>query len=168
MSRRPGCTGAVGAICNPPISATFYGDLGWGGNRGEVHINVTAAQSRLNGPGTSPVELLAVDPSAQFTAPNLITNKYTQVNLTGSYAVDDTTSLQGLAYYTYLLQKVYNGNIPDLSPCNDRSGFLCAAPGGFGTDRNGNPMPDFLNRGPYSAVDQHQRLWRLTSSHQPR
>jgi len=24
----------------------FYGDLGWGGNRGEVHINVTAAQTR--------------------------------------------------------------------------------------------------------------------------
>ena len=154
MSRRPGCTGAVGAICNPPISATFYGDLGWGGNRGEVHINVTAAQTRLNGPGTSPVELLAVDPSAQFTAPNLIANKYTQVNLTGSYAVDDTTSLQRLAYYTYLLQKVYNGNILDLSPCNDRSGFLCAAPGVFGTDRNGNPIPDFLNRGPYSDLDQ--------------
>jgi len=84
----------------------FYSDLGWRGNRGEVHINLTAAQTRLNGPGTSPVELLAVDPGAQFTAPNLITNKYVQVNLTGSYDITDTTSLQGLAYYTYLLQKV--------------------------------------------------------------
>ena len=61
----------------------FYGDLGWRGYGGEVHINVTAAQTRLNGPGTSPVELLAVAPGAQFTAPNLITNKYTHVNLTG-------------------------------------------------------------------------------------
>ena len=59
----------------------FYGDLGWRGDRGEVHVNVTAAQTRLNGPGTSPVELLAVAPSAQFTAPNLITNQYAQVNL---------------------------------------------------------------------------------------
>ena len=132
----------------------FYGDLGWRGNRGEVHINVTAAQTRLNGPGTSPVDLLAVAPSAQFTAPNLITNKYTQVNLTGSYDITDTTSLQGLAYYTYLLQKVYNGNVPNLSPCNDGSGFLCQAPGVFGTDRNGNPIPDFLNGGPYSDLDQ--------------
>ena len=132
----------------------FYGDLGWRGNRGEVHINVTAAQTRLNGPGTSPVDLLAVAPSAQFTAPNLITNKYTLVNLTGSYDITDTTSLQGLAYYTYLLQKVYNGNVPNLSPCNDGSGFLCQAPGVFGTDRNGNPIPDFLNGGPYSDLDQ--------------
>jgi outer membrane receptor for Fe3+-dicitrate len=31
----------------------FYGDLGWRGYGGEVHINVTAAQTRLNGPGTS-------------------------------------------------------------------------------------------------------------------
>ncbi len=132
----------------------FYGDLGWRGNHGEVHINVTAAQTRLNGPGTSPVQLLAIDPAAQFTAPNLITNKYTQANLTGSYDINDTTSLQGLAYYTFLLQKVYNGNVPNLSPCNDGSGFLCEAPGVFGTDRNGNPIPDFLNGGPYSDLDQ--------------
>jgi iron complex outermembrane recepter protein len=132
----------------------FYGDLGWRGNRGEVHINVTAAQTRLNGPGTSPVDLLAVAPSAQFTAPNLITNKYSQVNLTGSYDITDTTSLQGLAYHTYLLQKVYNGNVPNLSPCNDGSGFLCQAPAVFGTDRNGNAIPDFLNGGPYSDLDQ--------------
>jgi iron complex outermembrane receptor protein len=62
--------------------------------------------------------------------------------------------LQGLAYYTYLLQKVYNGNVPSLSPCNDGSGFLCQAPGVFGTDRSGNPIPDFLNGGPYADLDQ--------------
>src|SRR6516165_2162999 len=132
----------------------FYGDLGWRGYGGEVHINVTAAQTRLNGPGTSPVELLGVDPSAQFTAPNLITNKYTQVNLTESYDINDTTSLQGLAYYTYFLQKVYNGNVPNLSPCNDGSGLLCESPGVVGTGINGEPIPDFLNGGPYSDLDQ--------------
>src|SRR5713101_7751734 len=105
----------------------FYGDIGWRGNRGEVHLNVTAADNTLNGPGTSPVELLAVNPSAQFTAPNLIKNKYTQANLSGSYDLTDTTSLQGLLYYTYFLQKVVNGNIPVASPCNDadQAGFLC-------------------------------------------
>jgi len=134
----------------------FYGDLGWRGYGGEVHINVTAAQTRLNGPGTSPVELLAVDPRAQFTAPNLITNKYTQVNLTGSYDINDTTSLQGLAYYTYFLQKVYNGNVPVASPCDDpdQAGFLCVANDVFATGLAGNPIPDFLNGGPYSDLDQ--------------
>jgi outer membrane receptor protein involved in Fe transport len=132
----------------------FYGDLGWRGNRGEVHINVNAAQTRLNGPGTSPVELLAVDSSAQFTAPNLINNRYTQVNLNGSYDINNTTSLQGLAYYTYFQQKVINGNVPNLSPCNDGSDLLCEAPGVVGTDLNGNPIPDFLSGGPYSDLDQ--------------
>ena len=131
----------------------LYGDIGWRGERGEVHVNVTAAQTRLNGPGTSPVELLAVDPAAQFTAPNLITNNYTQVNLTGSYRISDNTSLQGNAYATYFLQKVVNGNVPDIGPCDDGSGFLCASPGVFATDRNGNPIPDFLNGGPYSDLD---------------
>jgi iron complex outermembrane recepter protein len=150
----------------------FYGDLGWLGNAGEVHINVTAAQTRLNGPGTSPVELLGVNPSAQFTAPNLIKNKYTQVNLCGSYDINDTTSLQGLVYYTYLLQKVYNSNVPDLSPCNNGSGLLCEAPGVVGTGLNGNPIPDFMKWrslfGSRSAIDQYEWLWRFISGDQPR
>jgi iron complex outermembrane receptor protein len=134
----------------------FYGDLGWRGNSGEVHINVTSAQTRLNGPGTSPVELLAVAPTAQFTAPNLITNQYTQVNLTGSYDINDTTSVQGLAYYTYFQQKVVNGNVPDAAPCvdPDQTGFLCVSNGVFATDIAGNPIPGFLNGGPYSDLDQ--------------
>jgi iron complex outermembrane receptor protein len=132
----------------------FYGDLGWRGSHGELHVNVTAADNRLNGPGTSPVELLAIDPAAQFTAPNLIKNKYTLVNLSGTYDVTDTTSLQGVAYYEYFLQKVVNGNVPDASPCNDGSGFLCVTPGAFATDRAGNPIPDFLQGGPYSDLDQ--------------
>jgi iron complex outermembrane recepter protein len=132
----------------------FFGDLGWRGNRGEVHVNLTAAQTRLNGPGTSPVELLAADPAAQFTAPNLITNNYIQVNMTGAYEISDTTSLQGNVYYDYFLQKVANGNVPDVTPCNDGSGFLCESSGVFATDRAGNPIPDFLNGGPYSELDQ--------------
>jgi outer membrane receptor protein involved in Fe transport len=100
--------------------------------------------------------LLAVAPSAQFTAPNLITNQYAQVNLTGSYDVNDTTSLQGLAYYTYFQQKVVNGNVPDAAPCTDpdQAGFLCVAHDVFATGLTGNPIPNFLNGGPYSDLDQ--------------
>ncbi len=134
----------------------FYGDIGWRGNRGEVHLNVTAADNTLNGPGTSPIELLSVNPSAQFTAPNLIKNKYTQVNLSASYDITDTTSLQGLVYYTYFLQKVVNGNVPVASPCDDanQAGFLCVADDVFAIDRAGNPISDFLSGGAYSDLDQ--------------
>jgi iron complex outermembrane recepter protein len=132
----------------------LYGDIGWRGDRGEVHVNVIAAKTRLNGPGTSPVQLLAVDPAAQFTAPNLITNNYTQVNLTSSYQISNNTSFQGNLYSEYLLQKVANGNVPDATPCDVGAGFLCVSPGVFATDRNGGPIPDFLNGGPYSDLDQ--------------
>ncbi len=132
----------------------LYGDIGWRGSRGEVHVNVIAANTRLNGPGTSPIQLLAVDPAAQFTAPNLITNNYTQENLTASYQVSDNTSLQGNLYLEYLLQKVSNGNVPNAMPCDDQMGFLCVGSGGFAMGRDGAPISDFLNGGPYSDLDQ--------------
>jgi hypothetical protein len=53
----------------------IYGDVGWRGERAELHLNITGAHSILNGPGTSPIELLSVDPAAQFTAPNQIKNR---------------------------------------------------------------------------------------------
>ena len=37
-----------------------YADVGWRGQASEIHANITFAHSILNGPGTSPVELLAV------------------------------------------------------------------------------------------------------------
>jgi outer membrane receptor protein involved in Fe transport len=131
----------------------FYGDIGWRGERVEAHLNLTLANSVLNGPGTSPVELLAADPAAQFTAPNVIANRYLQATLQGNYKVTDTTSVQALAYYRYLLQRVINGNVPSAAPCNDGSGLLCSDPGTYGTTRGGAPIPDFLGGGPYSEED---------------
>jgi iron complex outermembrane recepter protein len=130
----------------------FFGDVGWRSERAEVHLNLTLANSVLNGPGTSPVELLAVDRSAQFTAPNRINNQYAAISLTANVDVNDTTSVQTLAYYRYFLQRVANGNAPNDTPCNDDSGLLCSD-AGFSTTRGGAPIPDFLNGGPYSELD---------------
>ncbi len=132
----------------------FYGDLGWRGERGEVHVNVTAADNRLNQPGATPIQQLAANQAAVFTAPNLVTNHYSHVNLSGNYNISDQTSLQGNVYYSYFLQKVYNGDATDITPCDDDPGFLCAAPDVFATDRAGVPIPNFLNGGPYLNLDQ--------------
>src|SRR6185312_10613883 len=130
----------------------IYGDVGWRGEKAELHLNVVGADTNLNGPGTSPVELLAADPRAQFTAPNLIANKYSLISLTGSYDIDDNTSVQALAYYDYFQQRVVNGNVTDVEVCDDDPGFLCASDDVFATDRAGSPIPNFLNGGPYSAL----------------
>jgi outer membrane receptor protein involved in Fe transport len=129
-----------------------YGDVGWRSDRAELHLNVTAAHSVLNGPGTSPVELLAVAPAAQFTAPNQISNQYDAISLNGTVDVTDTTSVQALVYYRYFLQRVTNGNAPNDTPCNDGSGLLCSGTG-FSTTLGGAFIPDFLNGGQYSELD---------------
>ncbi|MGH7041803.1 MAG: TonB-dependent receptor [Acetobacteraceae bacterium] len=133
----------------------FYGDIGWRSEQAEVHLSVTMAHSALNGPGTSPIELLAADPAAQFTAPNAIFNQYAAVNLSGNLQIDSTTSVQGVAYYDYFHQRVVNGNAPNDTPCNDGSRLLCTDPGVVSTTQGGNPIPAFLGDNPlaYSELD---------------
>ncbi len=133
----------------------IYGDVGLRGDKAEAHLSVTAANTILNGPGTAPLELLLADPRAQFTAPNLIANKYIQVNLSGTYEINNTTSLQSVAYYNNFEQRVVNGNAPNDTPCDADSGtpgFLCGD-NGVSTSRGGVAIPDFLNGGPYSELD---------------
>jgi outer membrane receptor protein involved in Fe transport len=128
----------------------FYGDVGWRGDAGELHFNAWFANSVLNGPGTSPVELLAADPAAQFTGPNQISNRFFQVSLSGNLAVSDTISLQAVTYYNNFLQRVTNGNATNDVPCNDGSGLLCSDPGVYSTTVGGGTIPAFLGSNPFS------------------
>ncbi|HET7880179.1 MAG TPA: TonB-dependent receptor [Acetobacteraceae bacterium] len=122
----------------------IFGDVGWRSQRAELHLNITAAHSVLNGPGSSPIQLLAAAQSAQFTAPNRINNQYAAVSLSGNVDVSETTSIQALVYYRYFLQRVTNGNAPNDTPCNNGSGLLCSD-SGFSTSLGGAFIPDFLN-----------------------
>ena len=132
----------------------LYGDIGWRGERGEVHLNIDLAQTTLDAPGTTPVEWLAADPRAQFTGPSPIDNTYALISLNGNVQINNTTSAQALVYYDYFLQRVGNGNVADFGSCNTISGFLCeAGTDVLATDRNGNTIPDYLNSGPYSDWD---------------
>jgi outer membrane receptor protein involved in Fe transport len=128
----------------------FYGDLGWRSDRAELHLALSLANSVLNGPGTAPVQLLAVQPSAQFTAPNLIANKAVSVTARGNYNISDTLSLQTVAYYQYLLSRVVNGNSPNDYPCDDGSGLLCIGPGMPSTTVGGGTIKAFLGGNPFS------------------
>jgi outer membrane receptor protein involved in Fe transport len=132
----------------------LYGTLGWRGTRGSLNIDLSAASTRLNGPGTSPIQQIEADPSATFTGPALLTNRYGRLNINGSDEISDRTSLQGVAYYDYLMQKYSNGAVADFDVCTDGSGLLCEnQPNDYLTDRNGNAIPDYLNGGPYSQLN---------------
>ncbi len=129
-----------------------YTDLGWRGHDAELHLGITADSTSLGNPGATPVELLAVNRAANSTAPNVERNKYLSLNMNGTYNINDETSVQALAYYSNFNQHVVNGITVDSAPCDDGSGNLCESPGVYLTDRNGNPIPDFLNGGPYGGV----------------
>ncbi|HUW79639.1 MAG TPA: TonB-dependent receptor, partial [Acidocella sp.] len=126
----------------------FYGDIGWRGPHAELHINATLANSDLSGPGSVPVQLLAVDPGAQFTGPNNITDKYAKLSGTMDDQLTPDTSLQAVLYYENLRESLVNGNGPNDLPCGPGpdAGYLCqGGPGGsVSTTRDGAPIPNFL------------------------
>jgi outer membrane receptor protein involved in Fe transport len=132
----------------------IFGDWGIKQDNAEIHLNLTAANSVINGPGTAPVQLLAVDSAAQFTAPNAIDNRYIQAGFRTSVDISDILSVQGQAYYDYFQQHVVNGNSPNDTPCDDGSNLLCQAPGMPSTTRGGGTIPAFLgNTAAYSELD---------------
>jgi outer membrane receptor protein involved in Fe transport len=131
----------------------FYGDYGVRHDGSEFHVNLTLANSSLNGPGTSPVQLLAADPAAQFTAPNLVANKYVQFGSSANIHLSDTLSVQAVAYYNYFQQRVANGNTANDFPCDNGTGLMCQSPGVPSTTTGGAYIPDFLHGGPYSELD---------------
>ena len=132
----------------------LFTDLGWRRGSGEAHLGLRLAQSLLNGPGSSPVELLAVDPAAQFTAPNQVRNAAAGLNLSAQYAPRRTASLQAIAHLDYFQQRVFNGNAPNDGPCPNDPSLLCSD-GGPSTTHGGQPIPAFLGPDPlsYSELD---------------
>ena len=132
---------------------TLFADAGWRRDSSDIHVNLSLANSSLNGPGTTPAQLLAVDPHAQFTGPNLIGNTFAQLEVSGAAELG-TVSLAGNAYYGYFLQHVVNGNAADDTPCDDGTGLLCTGDGDPSTTRGGVPITDFSNGGPISELDR--------------
>ena len=132
---------------------TLFTDAGWRRDGSSVHVNLSLADSSLNGPGTTPVQLLAVDPQAQFTGPNLIANTSAQIEISGATRLG-TVSLEGNAYYGYFLQRVVNGNVADDTPCENGTGLLCTSDDVASTTRGGLPITDFSNGGPISELDR--------------
>ena len=133
------------------LSAAFWIWVGEG-PASEVHLDITGANNWLGNPGASPVQALNANLGNIFTAPNTVYNQYFGLNLHGSYAIDPKLSVQGVAYFHNLDQRIPNGTTVDVSPCNDGSGLLCNGDGSYVTGAGGTLVPDFWNGGPYSGL----------------
>ncbi len=133
----------------------IYADYGIKQDNVELHFDLTAANSTINGPGTAPIELLNVDSRAQFTAPNAIANRTIQFGARGNIDLSDILSVQTQAYYGYFQQRVVNGNSPNDFPCDDGTGLLCSDVATPSTSRGGRNITAFLGDNPesYNELD---------------
>lgn len=138
----------------------FYGDFGWRGAHAELHLNLTLADSQLNGPGTVPVQLLGADAAAQFTGPNRIGDKYAKFAVNFQDQLSEHTALQAVLYYDYLRENLANGNGPNDLPCADDPALLCQDGGDgapsttpAGTIPNFEPIPNAYGYYAYSQLD---------------
>ena len=140
---------------SPSRLRRIYGDLGWRGERGEVHLSLFGASNHLTGNGTAPVELLAADRSAVFTYPDSTRNSFGQITLSGTYRLSDAWSVQGNLYYRNLSQRTENADVSEAEACEDAPGFLCLDDDGpVLTDRARDPIRDFLNGRTYAALNR--------------
>ena len=139
---------------SPSQIRRVYGDIGWRGERSELHLGLLGAANILVGNGTTPVELLDARRSAVFTYPDQTRNKYLRVSLTGSHEVSDALSLQAAAYYSNLSQRTANGNASDAQPCADDAALLCNGDGAPLTTRGGGRIANFANPGFFPGFDQ--------------
>ncbi len=132
----------------------IYTDFGWRTDVSELHLSFTGADNSLGNPGASPVQALNSDIAYIFTAPNTVYNKYVAVNLNGTWQLNDSTAVQGLAYFQNLTQRVPNGATIEVDTCAApySTALLCNDDGTPVTGRNGQLVPDFLNGGVYSAL----------------
>jgi len=138
---------------SPSTLRQFYGDLGWRGSKGEVHVSMLAAKNTLVGNSTSPVELLAADRNAVFNHPDRTRNDYGRVSVSGRYEINDQLSLRANLYYSRLSQHTKNGDATEAEPCEDDTSQLCLGDGGPRLiDRAGNVIPNFVTNSPYLGI----------------
>lgn len=71
---------------SPSQVRQIYGDLGWRGDKSEVHLNLLGAINVLTGNGPTPIELLDQRRNAVFTTPDQTRNKYLRVSLNGTHS----------------------------------------------------------------------------------
>jgi iron complex outermembrane recepter protein len=132
---------------NSPTSlAQGYMDFGWEKDEFTLHLSVSAADNFLGATGPTPVQQLAVNIRNTFTIPQSMHNEAELVQLTGTYKPADLVLFTGDVYYRHFNQHLIDGNLTDVMPCTNNSGFFCLEgqdlfPADVLFDSNGNQVP---------------------------
>jgi iron complex outermembrane receptor protein len=121
---------------SPSQLGRVYGDLGWKGERAEIHLVAAAARNSFGVIGSTPVQLLDRDYRSIYTWPQTTLNQMGLLALNGKFAVTDTWTVQSNIYTRQFRQKHVDGNDAELERCsgavaNPLFNTLCLEDDGF-------------------------------------
>lgn len=130
---------------SPSTATQAFGNLGWRGTDTTLDLSVTLGDSELVGNGPAPIQLLAQDREAIYTAPDRTENDLTMVNLRGTHFLGDELVLDGNLFYRGNDTDTLNGDDSDYEACEEPAnlGFLCEVEDGeeeIVEDENGDPV----------------------------
>ncbi|MCC0003113.1 MAG: TonB-dependent receptor [Methylobacteriaceae bacterium] len=126
----------------------FYGDIGYRGDRAELHATVGLANNHFGASGPAPADLVARDPRAVYTTPQTTQNRLAQFALTGAFDLSDTWKINAHVYHRAFDQSHTDGNTSDFQSC--AAATLCDDSGAA------TGIPDVLPGAPYGVIN---RTW---------
>ena len=126
---------------SPSTIRRLYGDIGYQGERAELHLSVTAADNFFGAAAASPVQLLQQSYGAVFTTPQSDHNEMAMASLEGKLKASDTLRFEGVLYLRGLSQHHVDGNGTDAQPCDADATLLCFGDGSTPANgRDGSPL----------------------------
>jgi iron complex outermembrane recepter protein len=139
----------------------IYADLGTRTDQAEFHISFTGADNYLGAVAATPVQLLNQRWSSVYTWPQTTHLQLAFLNSSLSYALSDTLTVQGNAYYRGFRQSHLDGNNTDAQPCDPGGplpGQLCIGDGMTAINQN-MPVPNLLSPNAFLAeIDRNSTV----------
>ena len=120
----------------------FYGGLSWRSALSDLNLNISHGDTELTGNGAIPVELLAVDREAVFTAPDRTSNDLIMVSLDGNHSFTDAVEFSFTAFYRENDTLSFNGDGSELGIADIDGMLRLVEADDDDDDDNGDGEPD--------------------------
>ena len=95
-----------------------YASVGWRGERGSINAELQRGDSNLRGNGAAPVELLALDRAAVFTAPDITENDLLMAAVDFTFELTAEQTLSGNLFNRRNTTDAFNGDGSEFGVCS--------------------------------------------------
>ena len=95
-----------------------YASVGWHGERGSINADLQSGDSNLRGNGAAPVELLALDRAAVFTAPDITENDLLMAAVDFAFELSTEQTFSGNLFNRRNTTDAFNGDGSEFGVCS--------------------------------------------------